>query len=150
MAVLVDNRKASFSYELQDKYEAGLELFGYEVKSLKNRRGNLSGSYVVIRGNEAFLIGLDIPPYQANNTPDAYNQLRPRKLLLTKKELRTLTEIDNRKGLTLVPISLYTKGRNIKLELASVRGKKKTDKRETIKERDTKRDIQRILKYQDK
>jgi len=146
MAVLVDNRKASFSYELQEKYEAGVELVGFEVKSLKEKRGNLSGSYVVIRGKEAFLIGLDIPPYQANNTPDTYNQLRPRKLLLTKKELRELTEIDNQKGLTLVPISLYNKGRNIKLEFAVGRGKKTRDKRQTIKTREANREMQRTLK----
>jgi len=146
MATLVDNRKASFNYELQDKYEAGVELLGYEVKSLKNKRGNLSGSYVVIRGNEAFLMGLDIPPYQANNTPDSYEQLRPRKLLLTKKELRELTEIENRKGLTLVPISLYNKGRNIKLEFAVGRGKKTRDKRQTIQTREAKRDMERTLK----
>lgn len=146
MAILVDNKKASFSYELQDKYEAGIELLGFEVKSLKNKRGNLSGSYIVIRGNEAFLIGLDIPPYQANNTPDNYDQIRPRKLLLTKKELRELAEMDNQKGLTLVPISLYNKGRNVKLNFAVGRGKKTRDKRETIKNREAKRDIERSLK----
>jgi len=146
MAVLVDNRKASFSYEIQDKYEAGVQLLGFEVKSLKNKRGNLSGSYIVIRGEEAFLIGLDIPPYQANNTPDTYEQMRPRKLLLTKKELRELAEIDNKKGLTLVPISLYNKGRVVKLEFAVGRGKKDRDKRQTIKTREADREIQRTLK----
>ncbi|MFW5887638.1 MAG: SsrA-binding protein SmpB [Bacteriovoracia bacterium] len=146
MATLVDNRKATFSYEVQDKYEAGIELFGFEVKSLKNKRGNLSGSYIVIRGGEAFLIGLDIPPYQANNMPDDYDQMRPRKLLLTKKELDELADLENEKGLTLVPISLYNKGRVIKLEFAVGRGKKTRDKRETIKRREADREIHRTLK----
>lgn len=146
MATLVDNRKATFSYELQDKYEAGIELLGFEVKSLKEKRGNLSGSYIIIRGNEAFLVGLDIPPYQANNTPDDYVQDRPRKLLLTRKELKELAEIENEKGLTLVPISLYNKGRNVKLNFAVGRGKKTRDKRQTIKNREADREIHRTLK----
>ena len=146
MSNLVDNKKAFFNYEVKDKYEAGIELLGFEVKSLKDKRGNLSGAYVVIRGNEAFLIGLDIPPYQANNTPDSYDQRHPRRLLLTKKELRKLTELDNQKGLTLIPISLYNKGRNIKLEFAVAVGKKARDKRQTIKERESDREIHRTLK----
>jgi SsrA-binding protein len=146
MANLVDNKKATFSYEVQDKYEAGVELFGHEVKSLKDKRGNLSGSYIVIRGGEAFLIGLDIPPYQANNTPDDYDQMRPRRLLLTKKELEKLADLENEKGLTLVPISLYNKGRVIKLEFAVGRGKKSRDKRQTIKQREADREIHRTLK----
>ena len=146
MATLVDNRKATFNYDIQDKYEAGIELFGFEVKSLKDKRGNLSGSYIIIRGSEAFLVGLDIPPYQANNTPDDYDQMRNRKLLLTKKELEKLTEIENEKGLTLVPISLYNKGKIIKLEFAVGRGKKSRDKRQTIKSREADREIHRTLK----
>jgi len=146
MATLVNNKKATFSYEVQDKYEAGIELFGFEVKSLKNNRGNLSGSYVVIRVNEAFLIGLDIPPYQANNTPDNYDQMRPRRLLLTKKELRELAEIENQKGLTLIPMSLYNKGNKVKVKFAVGRGKKTRDKRETIKRRESDREIHRTLK----
>lgn len=146
MSILVDNKKAFFNYEIKDKYEAGVELLGFEVKSLKNKRGNLSGSYVVIRGKEAFLIGLDIPPYQANNTPDSYDQRRPRRLLLTKKELRKLEELESQKGLTLIPISLYNKGRNIKLEFAVASGKKARDKRQTIQKREADRDIHRTLK----
>lgn len=146
MAILVDNKKAFFNYEIKDKYEAGIELFGFEVKSLKDKRGNLSGAYVVIRGGEAFLIGLDIPPYQANNTPESYDQHRPRRLLLTKKELRKLTDLEKQKGLTLIPISLYNKGRNIKLEFAVAQGKKARDKRQTIQKREADRDIHRTLK----
>jgi SsrA-binding protein len=146
MAVLVDNRKAFFSYEIQDKYEAGIELLGFEVKSLKEKRGNLSGSYIIIRGKEAFLVGLDIPPYQANNTPDDYIQDRPRKLLLTKKELGELANLENEKGLTLVPISLYNKGNKVKVSFAVGRGKKSRDKRETIKRREADREIHRTLK----
>lgn len=148
MTFLVENRKATFNYEIKDKYEAGIELLGQEVKSLKDHRGNLAGSYVVIRGKEAFLIGLDIPPYQPNNTPEDYEQKRPRRLLLTKKELQKLTEIEKQRGLTLIPISLYNKGRNIKLEFAVARGKKKSDKRQAIKEREADIEIERTLKKQ--
>ncbi len=146
MTILVENKKATFNYNIQDKYEAGIELFGHEVKSLKNKRGNLSGAYIVIRGGEAYLVGLDIPYYQANNSPEEHDQKRTRRLLLTKKELRKLAEIENQKGLTLIPISLYNKSRVIKIEFAVGRGKKKTDKRETIKRREAEREIGRTLK----
>lgn len=146
MAILVENKKATFSYEVMDKYQAGIELLGHEVKSLKDKRGNLSGSYIVIRGGEAFLIGLDIPPYQANNTSENYDQMRPRRLLLTKKELQNLVEIENQKGLTLIPISLYNIEKNVKVEFAVGRGKKTRDKRETIKRREADREIHRTLK----
>lgn len=146
MSALIDNRKASFNYELKDKYEAGVELIGHEVKALKSGRGNLTGSYVAIRGGEAFLIGLEIPEYQAGNTPDKYDPKRVRRLLLSKKELLKLTDIENQKGLTLIPISLYNKGRVIKLEFAVGVGKKKHDKRQSIKERESNRDIERTLK----
>lgn len=149
MPILVKNKKARFDYEILDTYEAGIELLGAEVKSLRAGKGKLEGAHVIVRGGEAFLVGASVAPYQPKNTRKDYDAERPRRLLLTRKELHELLGIESLKGLTLVPISLYTKGRNIKLELASVRGKKKADKRETIKERDTKRDIQRIMKYQD-
>lgn len=149
MPILVKNKKARFDYEILDTYEAGIELLGAEVKSLRAGKGKLEGAHVIVRGGEAFLVGASVAPYQPKNTRKDYDAERPRRLLLTRKELHELLGIESSKGLTLVPISLYTKGRNIKLELASVRGKKKADKRETIKERDTKRDIQRIMKYQD-
>lgn len=146
MANLIDNKTAKFNYEILDKIEAGMELFGFEVKSIKDRRGSLLGSYVVIRGKEAFLINAEIPAYQVKNAPDDYDPRRPRKLLLTKKELAKLAEIDNQKGLTLTPIAVYNKGRNLKLSFAVARGKKLRDKRQTIKNREADREINRSLK----
>jgi SsrA-binding protein len=146
MANLINNKTAKFNYEVQDEYEAGIELFGFEVKSLQNGRGTLLGSHVAIRGGEAFLLGCEIPPHQPANAPEDYDPKRARKLLLTKKELLKLAELDNEKGLTLIPISMYNKGRNIKISFAVARGKKLRDKRQTIKQREADRDIHRSLK----
>lgn len=143
---LITNRKASFNYEILEKYTAGIELFGYEVKSLKNSQGSLEGAHVTIRGNEAYIVGMFIPPYQVNNTPKDYDPYRNRRLLLTKKELVDLSKIEVTKGLTIVPISVYNKGVKVKIEIATVKGKKKFDKRETLKKRDSLRDVARDLK----
>ena len=150
MPVLVKNKKATFNYEVLEKYEAGVELTGQEVKSLRRGSGKLEGGHVVVRGGEAYLVGASIAPFQPKNTPKGYEPERSRRLLLTRKELKALIGVESTKGLTLVPISWYTKGRYIKLEFASVRGKKKADKRESIKERDTKRSIERIMKSQNR
>ncbi len=123
-----------------------MELFGYEVKALREKRGSLEGSYIVIRGGEAFLIGAHIPPFQPKNTPKNYDPYRNRKLLLSKKQLSELAGREAQKGLTIVPISVYNKGRVIKLQVALVRGKRKSDKRETIKKRESDREIRRTLK----
>jgi len=146
MANFIENRKARFHYELGDTYEAGIELLGFEVKSIKGGRGNFDGAYVLVRGKEVYLINANIPPYQMANTPDGYDPERPRRLLLTKKEILKLQEIDKNKGLTLVPISLYNKGRNLKVAFAVGRGKKKSDKRQSIKKREDNRDMERTLK----
>ncbi len=146
MKILVKNQKVFFNYEIADKYNAGVELLGFEVKSIKEGKGNMEGSYIIIRGGEAFLIGLDIPPFQQNNTPEGYDPKRNRRLLLNKKELLILAEIEKEKGLTLVPISLYNNGRRIKLELGVAKGKKKFDKRQTIKKRESDKEINRTLK----
>jgi len=143
---LIRNKKASFNYEITDKFEAGIQLAGFEVKSLKKGQGSLEGAYVIIRGNEAFLTNANIPAYQPANTPKSYDPERPRKLLLNKKELSELTGIEKQKGLTIVPISVYIKGNKVKLEIGIGRGKKKHDKREVIKKRDSARDIARELK----
>ncbi len=148
MPTLIQNKKIHLDYEILDKFDAGIELFGYEVKSLRNKRGSLKGTHITVRGNEAFLIGADIQPYQPANAPKDYDSNRNRKLLLTKKELSELAGKENQRGLTLVPISLYTKGRNIKVSFGIARGKKKYDKREDIKKRDNQRDIERDLKQQ--
>lgn len=146
MTILIDNRKAHFNYEIIEKYEAGIELFGFEVKSIKNGRAILAGAFAIIRGGEAYIMNMQIPPYQMGNTPLDYDPSRTRKLLLSKKEIKNLSEMDSKKGLTLVPLSLYSKGRLIKVELAVVRGKKTYDKRETIKKRETDREINREYK----
>jgi len=146
MPVLLKNKKAHFNFELLDRFEAGIELYGHEVKALRAGLGKLEAAYVVVRGGEAYLVGASIPPYQPKNVPDSYDPERPRRLLLSQKELNTLIGLDATKGLTLVPISLYTKKHRLKLEIASARGKKKYDKRETIKERESKRDVARLMK----
>ena len=148
VATLIHNKKASFDFELQDTFEAGLELLGIEVKSLRNKRGSLEGAHVVVRGGEAFLVGAPIPPYQPKNTPASYDPERTRKLLLKAKEIGELAGAESKKGLTIVPISVYNKNRKLKLQIAIARGKKKYDKRETLKARESKRTIERELKRQ--
>jgi len=146
MANYAENRKVYFNYEILEKYEAGIELLGVEVKSVRGGQMSLEGAFVVIRGGEAFLINANIPPYQPNNTPKDYDPLRNKKLLLTKKEIDTLAGSEKNKSLTIVPISVYNKGRKIKVEIALAKGKKKLDKRETIKKRETDREIRREYK----
>jgi len=146
MTTLIDNRKAHFNYEVVDKYEAGIELLGFEVKSIKGGRAILAGAFAIIRGGEVYLMNMQIPPYQVGNTPLDYDPTRTRKLLLSKKQIKELTDQDNKKGLTMVPLSLYSKGRLIKVELAVVKGKKTYDKRETIKKRETDIEMRRTLK----
>lgn len=146
MPTLIEHKKARLNYDILEEFEAGLELLGGEVKSLRGKLGKLEGSHVVVRGGEAYLVGSSIPAYQPANAPKGYDPERSRKLLLTKKELGTLAAFEQQKGLTLVPISVYTKGRTLKIKIAAVRGKKAYDKRATLKERDTKREIERTLK----
>jgi SsrA-binding protein len=146
MASYAENRKARFNYEILEKYETGIELLGTEVKSVRNGQMSLEGAFVIIRGGEAFLINANIPPYQIKNAPKDYDPLRNRKLLLTKKEIAELAGNEKNKSLTIVPISVYNKNRKIKVEIALVKGKKKFDKRETIKKRDTDREIRRDFK----
>ncbi len=143
--MLLDNRKAHFNYELLENFDAGIELLGHEVKSLRDKLGSLEGAYVIVRGNEAFLVGASIPPYQPKNAPKGYDERRNRKLILTRKEIHDLAESESKKGLTIVPISVYNKGRKLKVSLAIARGKKKFDKRETIKKREVERDIRREM-----
>lgn len=143
---LIANKKAYFNYEILEKIEAGVELLGFEVKSLKKGQGSLKGSYVIVRGNEAFVVNMQIPPYQPANTPKDYDPSRIRRLLVTKKEIERLFKEGEQKGLTIVPVLVYNKGKKLKIEVAIVRGKKKYDKRETIKKRDMKREIRRSLK----
>ena len=146
MIVLAENKKVRFEFELMETYEAGIELFGFEVKAVKNHRMNLEGSYVFPRYGELFLVGSTIAPYQPKNTPKDYEPMRERRLLLHKKEISYLLGKISQRGLTIIPIKVYTKSGRIKLEIALARRMKKYDKRERIKERESKRKIERVLK----
>ncbi|MEK7593676.1 MAG: SsrA-binding protein SmpB [Patescibacteria group bacterium] len=143
---LIENKKAGLKYEILEKFEAGIELLGAEVKSLRTHRGSLLGAHIIIRGGEAYLVGANIPPYQPANAAKDYDPERNRKLLLTKKEIAALAGQESKRGLTIVPISMYNKGRKIKISLAVGRGKKKYDKRETLKRRSDMREMERTLK----
>ena len=133
-------------YELLETLEAGIELFGLEVKSLRAGQGSLDGAHVTVRGGEAYIVNMRVAPYQPANTPPDYDPERPRRLLLTKKEIARVAGFERQNGLTVVPISMYNKNNKLKMEIAIARGKKKHDKRETIKKRDAKREIERTLK----
>ena len=146
MAHYAENRKARFNYEILEKYEAGIELLGVEVKSVRGGQMSLEGAFIIVRGGEVFLINSNIPPYQVKNSPKDYDALRNRKLLLTKKEIAELAGSEKNKSLTIVPISVYNKNRKIKVSIALVKGKKKFDKRETLKKRDIDREIRREIK----
>ena len=143
--MFAENRKARFDYEILDTFEAGLVLSGAEVKSIKNGRMNLTGSYVNFHDSELYLVGSSIAPYQPKNQPADYDPFRSRKLLLRKKEITSLIGKIKQKGLTLVPLKVYNKGRRIKLEFAVARGKKQYDKREVIAKRETARNIARSI-----
>ncbi|MBI2013487.1 MAG: SsrA-binding protein SmpB [Candidatus Colwellbacteria bacterium] len=148
MAELVKNKKVFFDYFVVASYEAGIELRGHEVKSVKKGQISLQGSYVIVRGNEAFLLNSDIPPYQPLNVPDGYDPKRTRRLLLKKEELKELIGKSKEARLTIVPLSVYTKGKKqlIKVSVGLVRSKRKHDKREVIKKRETEREIRRSIK----
>ena len=152
MSDLARNKRAFVDYEILEKMEAGLVLTGQEVKSIRMGRIGLAGSYVVLRhpreggSPEVFLIGATIPPYQPQNAPPGYNPEKSRKLLLKKKEIAYLIGKTKQKGLTLIPLKVYTVRRNLKLEFGLARGKKAFDKRALIRKRETEREIERELK----
>ncbi|HEY4487941.1 MAG TPA: SsrA-binding protein SmpB [Candidatus Paceibacterota bacterium] len=142
---LIENKRALFDYSIIEEMEAGLVLRGYEVKSLRKGLGSLRGARVVARGGEAYLVGASIPAWQVANAPKSYDPERSRKLLLGRKEIAHISSAEGEKGLTIVPIEVYNKGRNLKLRIAIARGKKKEDKRQSIREREEKRRIRRSL-----
>ncbi len=148
MSTLINHKRARFDYEILDTFEAGISLFGHEVKSLRNGRAKIEGAYVVVRGGEAFLVGASIQPYQGTNTPKEYDPERPRKLLLSKKEIAELLAQSEKRGLTLVPLSVYNSNRFVKVKVGVVKGKKEFDKRDSIQKRETDRNILRTLKNQ--
>ena len=143
---LIENKKARFDYEILEEFEAGIELFGYEVKSLRAGQGKFESSHVIVRGGEGYLVGAHIPPYQPQNTPREYDPARSRRLLLTKNEIAALAGAERQKGLTIVPLRVYNKGNHLKLVVAVARGKKKYDKRAVLKKREAEREMRRTLK----
>lgn len=143
----VERKRATFDFEILDTFEAGLELLGSEVKSLRAHKGKLEGAHITVRGGEAYLLNCEIPPYQPKNAPGNFDATRNRRLLLSKKEIAELGKAEETKGLAIIPLEIYPRGRYIKLRVAIARGKKKGDKRETIKKREAERDISRELKH---
>ena len=143
----ISHKRVSFDSEILETFEAGISLLGTEVKSIRKGQGKLEGAHIIIRGKEAFLVNASIPAFQKKNTDKSYDPERVRKLLLTQKELAELEQKSETQGLTIVPIKLYNKGSKLKLEIAIAKGKKKQDKRQSIQNADTKRDIEREVKF---
>lgn len=143
--VLLVNKKATFEYEILQKFQAGVVLSGAEVKSLRHKSGSLAGSFVKIIGDEAYLLNAQISPYTFADNRD-YDPKRTRKLLLKKKEIFQLLESSAQKGRTLVPLSFETVGRTIKLNFGVGRGKKLFEKRAQLREKDIAREVARDLK----
>jgi SsrA-binding protein len=143
---IVQNRKAWHDYFIEDRYEAGLALAGWEVKSLRAGRAQLKEAYVVIERGEAYLVGAHISPLAQASTHVQPNPVRARKLLLHREELNKLIGAVERRGYTLIPLQLYWKHGRAKLEIGLARGKHAHDKRADIKKRDTEREIRRALK----
>lgn len=145
MASFAENRRARFDYDVLETFEAGVELRGYEVKSVKSGHMQLPGSYCLIRGGELWLVNAKIPAHQPKNAPEGYDPARTRKLLLKKNELKTLSGRLEEKGLTLVPLKAYPKKGLVKLGLGLGRSRKQKDKRDLLKKRAVERDVQREL-----
>ena len=141
--IITTNKRAYFDYNILEAYEAGIELKGFEVKSIKTGRINLAGAYAIIRDNQAWLINADIPAYQPKNAPIDYDSKRTRRLLLKKSEIKNLIGSIVEKGLTLMPLKVYTKNRKVKIEIGLGKSRKKKDKRELIKKREAKREMRK-------
>ena len=146
MPTIAINKRAGFDYTLGEHYEAGLVLTGAEVKSVKTGHASLKGSFVTVKGNELYLTNALIPRYAHSHRDTKHDDSRPRKLLLRKREIRSLIGKARVEGLTLVPLCLYTKKQLVKLEFAVGKGKKAYDKRSAIGQRETKRRIERALR----
>lgn len=144
--VIADNRQARFLYEILETYEAGIELRGTEVKSVRQGKANLRDGYALIRNGEAWLLNVHISPHETTNQVFNHDPRRTRKLLLHSDEIRKLTGQVEQKGLTLVPLKMYLKRGWVKVSIALVRGKKLHDKREDLKRKQEKREIERAVK----
>ena len=145
MKIFAKNKKAFHDYFIEENYEAGIELVGTEVKSIRNGKANLKDSYGVFKNGELFLINMHISPYEKGNIFNR-DSVCDRKLLLHKKELNKLFGKKNQEGYSLIPTSLYLKNSKIKVNLALAKGKKNYDKRDSMLEREHKRDIERAVK----
>jgi SsrA-binding protein len=145
MEIVSTNKKARFNYEIIEKIEAGIALKGTEVKSIRNRNVSIGESYAQIKDDEVFLHNLHISPYEQGNREN-HDPIRVRKLLLHKHEIKKLVAKTQQKGLSLVPLSIYLRKGKIKVELATGRGKRLVDKRESIKKKTIEREIERIVK----
>ncbi len=139
------NRKAKHDYFIEETYEAGIELTGTEIKSIRDGSANIKDSYGIIKNDEVFLLNMFISQYKEGNIFN-HNETRTRKLLLHKKEIKKIKDKLELQGLTLIPLKIYFKKNIAKVELGVCRGKKNYDKRETIKERDIKRNVEKTLK----
>ena len=142
MGTLSENRQSRFDYDIQETYTAGVVLTGHEVKSAKLGRIDLAGARAIIRGGEAYLVGASIHSFQPGNAPEGYDEARTRKLLLSRAEIAYLTG-KLQSGLTLVPLEVYTHSALVKVELGLGKARKKRDKREVIKKRETEREMRR-------
>ena len=145
-SLIAENRKARYDYFIEQRYEAGLALAGWEVKAMRAGRAQLKEAYVYLRGGEAFLIGAHISPLASASTHVAADPVRTRKLLLHRSELQHLIGLVERRGYTLMPLELYWKDGRAKLRVGLAKGKKQHDKRATEKERDWQRDKARLLR----
>lgn len=145
-ARIADNKKAAFNYFFEERFEAGMVLQGWEVKALRDGKVNLTEGYVVVRQGELFIIGLQINPLRTASTHINPDAIRTRKLLLHKDEIRRLTGKVEQKGYTLVPINLHWKAGKVKCEVALAKGKAEHDKRDTIRDREGKREVERAMK----
>jgi SsrA-binding protein len=146
MPSLASNKKAFHTYSIEDTFEAGLVLEGPEVKSIRNGQVSLNGSYVTIRGGEAYLKNAFISKYKNSPSQELYNENRDRKLLLHKDQINKLANRLNEKGTAIVPLEIYTSKRRIKVKIAVAKGKKQYDKRATIKEKENKRKAERAIR----
>lgn len=140
------NKKAKFEYELHERFEAGLALEGWEVKSMRAGKAQLTDTYVLLKNGEAFLLGAHIEPLKTTSTHITPDPTRTRKLLLHRKELARLVGATQQKGQTCIPLAIYWKANKVKCEIALATGKKEHDKRASIKDRDWQRDKQRMMK----
>ncbi|MGC1393495.1 MAG: SsrA-binding protein SmpB [Coleofasciculaceae cyanobacterium] len=147
--IVADNRQARFRYEILETYEAGVELKGTEVKSIREGKANIRDGYALIRNGEAWLLNMHISPYEQSSAFFNHDPRRTRRLLLHKKEIRKLIGKVEQEGLTLVPLKMYFKRGFVKITIALGKGKKLHDKRQSIKEREDKRDMARATKRYD-